>query len=455
MAHLSAVWTPASRGGIVGAMHTPPDGRPLAGPEDFLRRIDQAVPLNFCVVAEVEGPLTDRALRVGLKALQARHPLLRVGFSTEPVPAFVPLDQPLPFDVCVQPEPAWTGAIVDELKRRFGEGPLAHLLWIRHGDARSRVVLTFHHAINDGHGGMYALRDLLSAAAAELAGQAVAATSLPLPPPITARIPRRIKGLRAISRSSPSPLRDLGRLIRQGSAGASCPRPLRCRQPDAACGGAHPGRGEHPAAWKAGAAGGRRPSMAPCSRRSGRRWQPERGRPVTPGARLTSGSAAAPAGPPSRRWGSSSAWSPRPAASSGRRALGLARRLRADVKSDADRGLAVLFHGLMGWLDRWWRRGGADARTVARRLYHFVPACAGITNLGRLSLPDRYGPLAVRSQMFFVHPSALGDLVGTAASFGGALHLNLSAMAPAVSPPRAQALADAMVARLQAACEDP
>ncbi|MCB9550074.1 MAG: hypothetical protein H6706_30055 [Myxococcales bacterium] len=435
-------------------MRPTPDGRPLDGPEDTLRRIDQAVPLNFCVVAEVEGPLTDQALRAGLKALQARHPLLRVGFAAEGPPAFAPLDAPLPMAVCVQPEPAWTGAIVEELAQPFTAGPLARARWIRHGDARSRVVLTFHHSVNDGHGGMFALRDLLAGAAAHLDGAAAPADPLPLPTPMMARIPSRFRGFRVLWPLLTAALRDLGRLLRVGPARGLVPeRPCdvvgrtlhvvtRAVEPEVTARLVARARQErttvHGALLAAlgqalAAERGRAVTLAlgsPVDLR--KRLDPPAGEAV--GLFVGMISSAARVDPAGDLWA-------------------LARRLRDDVKRDADRGLPFALHRLMGLVARWWQRGHATPQTLARRLYHFVPACSGLSNLGRLGVPGAHGPLAVRGLQLFIHPSALGDFVGTAAEFAGVLHLCFSAMAPAVSPERAARLVDATVARLRAACE--
>jgi len=50
-------------------------GRPLGHSERAILLLDRAACLNLVVVAELSGPLASEAVRSGLDAAQARHPL--------------------------------------------------------------------------------------------------------------------------------------------------------------------------------------------------------------------------------------------------------------------------------------------------------------------------------------------------------------------------------------------
>lgn len=126
--------------------------------------------------SHVTGAITKDVLRQSLDAIQARHPLLRVGikregwnslsFRTSSVPS-------LPLRVVEGPSNTWIEEAERELHEGFSveEGPLARCTLVRHSKEDNTVLLAFHHAIGDGVSGSFLMRDLFQAAALAFSGQ--------------------------------------------------------------------------------------------------------------------------------------------------------------------------------------------------------------------------------------------------------------------------------------------
>src|SRR5437660_8436005 len=152
--------------------------RPLGFLEWVFWLLENVGRTNFVVVAEITGALTDDALHQALAAVQARHPLLRIGigwvqrsglaFRSGGVP-------PIPLRVLNGPREAW---IVEAERDReeplpIEQGPLARCTLLRHSAAESTLLTTVSHVIGDGISGSYLVRDILRAAGAAGATQAL------------------------------------------------------------------------------------------------------------------------------------------------------------------------------------------------------------------------------------------------------------------------------------------
>ena len=140
--------------------------RPLDPAERMTDRFDLASTLNFTIVAEVRGPLSEPQLVHALRCLERRHPLLRAAVVRSELEigllagaaAAIPLQvrdassaQVLELAAASIDHAAW----VDD-------GPRAHLTWLRHGPHHGTLLLRLHHVVSDGSSGMLAMRDLLS-----------------------------------------------------------------------------------------------------------------------------------------------------------------------------------------------------------------------------------------------------------------------------------------------------
>lgn len=157
-----------------------PTSRPFDAMERMTDRFDRAVTLNFTVEATVRGPLPEADLRAGLRALEARHPLLRAAIDRSgDTPRFVagmaaeiPLTTVDGDRACAD---AYMARSVEHM-RWEDAGPRARLRAIRLSDAETVLQLTLHHNVSDGSSGILAMRDLLRASQGIALGE-------PLPSP--------------------------------------------------------------------------------------------------------------------------------------------------------------------------------------------------------------------------------------------------------------------------------
>ncbi len=139
--------------------------RPLGATENLYWRFDAQAPINFGVVVRFTGNLDIAQLREALLALQYRHPLLRVKI------------------VCDENNRPWFRSGVGEIDLQVIEadvdrswriletevntaldsetGPLMRCVLVRHADADSSLVMSFHHSVSDGKSAIYLTRDIL------------------------------------------------------------------------------------------------------------------------------------------------------------------------------------------------------------------------------------------------------------------------------------------------------
>ena len=174
--------------------------RKLSPTEKFHWLIDKENRINFVMHAFIQGALSEDTLRIALKSVQARHPLLRVRieqswwgnarFRSGNVSG-------IPLRVVDAPGDDWVKAAEDEVNTIFPvkEGPLVRCVLIKHGKERSTVLLTIHHSIGDGKSGAFLMRDLFRAASLAQKGED---SSLPAMLPrkeMTAHFPPWTRGI--------------------------------------------------------------------------------------------------------------------------------------------------------------------------------------------------------------------------------------------------------------------
>lgn len=429
--------------------------RPLSPPERVLWWFDHGAPLHFTTVLDYTGPLTEAALRAALDALQRRHPLLRARITGTPhALRFAPLNAPLPLHVEAAEPERHAERLAAELARPMPslDAPLLRCTWLRDADAGGRVLLTLHHSIGDGRSGVILAHDLIRAAAGE------PLAPLPEAPPLWDARPRRARGLRGGSRLALTMLRDVGRVLRAGGRPVFVPVdavvPLHERRP-----------GVHPLTFDAD-------FTARLTARARAEGTTVHG---VLSVVLMQALATEHPGPVPMSCGTPVDVRPylEPAVAE---ALGyyvglsqsvhridpaspvwpLSRRLRDEIRADVAHHVPTVFHLLAEWLFGVLTRGGRTPAQLAARMYALpLRGTTGITNLGRLDVPERVGDLRLTGLFFVVGPSALADFVSTATCFAGRLHWNFIALAPAVTPERAARLVAEVERRLRAIVDAP
>jgi hypothetical protein len=174
--------------------------RRLGSLEKFLWLIDKQSRINLMMHAGVRGTLSENTLRVALKSIQARHPILRVRVVREgrSNARFVSGGVPeIPFRVLEAPQQEWEKLAEEELNTDFvtETGPLVRATLVRHTGNLSTLLLTIHHCIGDGISGAYLMRDLLQAASMSESGKNPSLSMLPARKELGAYLPSWARGL--------------------------------------------------------------------------------------------------------------------------------------------------------------------------------------------------------------------------------------------------------------------
>lgn len=433
-------------------------GRELGALESVVDLIDRARSLNFVVMADLRGTIDPAALRAALDRAQAIHPLLRVRIDRADAKARFTSDRvgPVPLEIVERGVDA-SAVATAEMNRPLPRevGPLARCVWLRGDGERSTLMLTFNHTIGDGRAGACLLGDVLA-----LLGGRRSLSPLPMPSPLEARIPAASRGARGLWRFLGFVARQVGGSLARGGF------PRRVRRERAVPVEAVEARLVSRAVDRAllerltararaqetsvhgalGAAlllaylrceeGGRTRVLglgSPVDLR--RRMDPPVGDEVGLFVALAQSSHRVRADTPF--------WA-------------LARETRGQLAAGIERGDPLCFAPVVGWLvpRLSWLLGGAEApRKVAAFAGRMIDATSAITNLGVLDLPRDQGALELERVQFVVSPSAMADLVTTAATFDGVLSWNFVHNAPRVSAARVEALADAALSALRAAVE--
>ncbi|MFF0479617.1 condensation domain-containing protein [Streptomyces sp. NPDC004284] len=167
--------------------------RELSPGERWYWIIDQLSTLNVCARVRIQGEISAPALRTALRALQDRHPLLRVAIAAgDPQqpgtgPRFVPTARPVPLRevlLAAPEEDRWAGEIdarelTDPIDRE--SGPLARAVLISTPGQTHDLVLTVPHCIADGTTALSLLRQWVHLAAQPPAGAGTTGGGLPEP----------------------------------------------------------------------------------------------------------------------------------------------------------------------------------------------------------------------------------------------------------------------------------
>ncbi|WNV85395.1 phthiocerol/phthiodiolone dimycocerosyl transferase family protein [Umezawaea sp. Da 62-37] len=182
--------------------------RPLSPVERWYWLCDQLSTLNVVSRTRVRGELSAEALRRGLDALQARHPLLRLAIEDDDGldPRWVPTDRPIPLrHVRREHDDQWIREVDErELLDRVDPavGPLARAVVIGDGDVHDLLVVV-PHIIADGTTVLALARQWLELAA----GDEPVESSRELPPPDALR-PARHTGEEGAARLAEQTARD-------------------------------------------------------------------------------------------------------------------------------------------------------------------------------------------------------------------------------------------------------
>lgn len=166
--------------------------RPLGATENLYWRFDAHAPINFGVVAELQGQIVMEQLREALIALQRRHPLLRVKIECDGKgrPWFRSGVGEIELrivngehvnGVCAGGVPLDAWKILEQevnIPLNSLHGPLMRCVLVRHAPARHSLVMCFHHSVSDGKSAVYLLRDLLQSLKRQQQGQSAALESL-------------------------------------------------------------------------------------------------------------------------------------------------------------------------------------------------------------------------------------------------------------------------------------
>lgn len=432
-------------------------GRALGALEYVVAVADRAAPINFVMVADLRGPLTEGGLRAGLHAVQRRHPLLAMRLAPEGRRlAFSATTAPIPLRSVEAERSAVPALCAEEATTRLPEetGPLLRATWVRHGGEISTVLLTFHHSIGDGTAGAYLLRDLLEA----LDGREDQA---PLPAAIEDHLPAKTVGARGVL----AHMGFIGRVFRRlfglrglpGYRVAGAPRaPITERAvhvvrhdlpPDATAALARAARAQETTVHgvlgaallqSAFAVSDGRPVIgfgSPVDLRG--RLEPPVGEDV--GLFITMVASLHRLDPMPDFWD-------------------LARDVRGQLQgmvANGDVFAAIPFQARgLARLAPWLGGGVAGALRFVRVMRSIWLDGIGVSNLGRLKIGSRYGAVHVEAVGFCAAPTIFGDLVAFAATLDGRMCLHWVGVTPHVPPATLDAIADDMLARLHAIAAD-
>jgi hypothetical protein len=408
--------------------------RPLSPAEATLWRLDRASPVGFTTIARVTGRLDEAALRAGLAAAQARHPLLRVRIEAVGIGGarFVPGAGEIPLRCEDGPADGWAAVAEREVNTSvpWARAPLARAVWLRHGPEDGTLLVTLHHSVGDGKSGVFVVRDVLAGAVGLPLGEA-----RPFHGPVEARI--ALRGARLWWVAARTLGRELWRMARHGR-----PRPLVLDTPGPPSGRRYRVRG----------LGLDPDATARLTERARAEGTTVHG---ALSAALLQAVATVQGGPATMGCGSAvdirrhvvppladevlfavSAANVTVRVSPDGDLWALARAIRADLLADVERGGPLALHHAIHVVLRLADRGRLDPDRFAALAHRANISTTGVTNLGRLDVPERYGPLTARTMHFVVGPSALADLVTTSTSFAGRLAWNFVAATPQIADAR-------------------
>ena len=430
--------------------------------ERGLWRMDRGAPLNFTTVVRVTGPLTVDAVRAALPALRARHSHLRARIVADGRTGAL-VDHGVP-PLSVRVVEGGGAAALAELEREINEpvasdpGPLARFTFLTGEVANeSHLLVTLHHVVGDGMSGAFLARDLVNAASQALAGATPALPPLTDPGPLESLLPAALRGFRGVGGLLRFAANEAWVTTRHG-------RPIQARRDahafahsrrtrvithelDRAAADALAARARAEKTTVHGALSAAIVLGVLADAKLGLRGSVAFGSPVNVRARLEP-----PVGENAGFYVSMVAF--RAAANPDVPFWDLARAVRRSLERDLarDAGLA-LFRALPAFFSLIGSERLAP-RTLVERWEHLVPATTGLTNLGRLAIETRHGPLSIEDCWFAACPSALGNFLSTSTSLHGRIRWNFLWPDPVMTSAHATALTDDIVRRLHAALTD-
>ncbi len=129
---------------------------------------DGTAPFNGVYAIRINGVITAAGLAVALAKIQAKHPLLQAAVHHDPTGApwfeIPAVHQPIPLIVKERTSSVdWQQEVRDAWASVFNieAGPLISLTWLK-GEEQSELILTFHHSMCDGGGGLMLVKELLA-----------------------------------------------------------------------------------------------------------------------------------------------------------------------------------------------------------------------------------------------------------------------------------------------------
>ncbi|KAM3096786.1 phthiocerol/phthiodiolone dimycocerosyl transferase family protein [Phormidesmis sp. 146-35] len=128
---------------------------------------DQLHPLQFAIVAKLQGQFSPNQLAIALQQVQHRHPMLRVCIATDEIgrPKFVETDGEIPVRwVARTDDQHWQRELELEMMHSFDwqVAPLLRIVVLQAGDV-SELMMVCYHSISDSLSNIYLLRDIVQA----------------------------------------------------------------------------------------------------------------------------------------------------------------------------------------------------------------------------------------------------------------------------------------------------
>jgi hypothetical protein len=420
--------------------------RLLSPSERAVWLLDQASALNGILIAHFAGEVAPETIRAGLDRLQARHPLLRAAIEGLPKTRYVEGGAPIPLSVVARESDAsWRALAEEELNRRFlpTDRCLMRAVLLR-GDERSDLLLCLHHVVSDARSAVRLLKEILDGDSRP---------PLPLRPAMVELLPKSVQGVTRVLRlnnffwrqaghalfvrsrrlpldARPAPSERRTRMLRHAlSAGETAALTARCRAEKTSVHAVLVAAILQAASADLGEAG----ATLGCFSAVDLRAQLE-----PPVAEDEIGLFVSQATTYHRM-------------QPDRPIFDLAREVRAQLAKRMARGEPLVTLPLLGLFVP----GGDDRDKIvhrfAARADQATPAAVGVTNIGRLDLEARYGPITIEGVHFAIGLGPVVPAALTACALAGALQWNLLYVEPLLSAGRAEALAAQVASSLRAA----
>ena len=434
--------------------------RPLSDMERAFWLLDRGTSFNGVQVVTLRGPIDDQLLKVALKRLQQRHPLLRVRVvGDDKNPSFTDEDAgPIPLWVVRrQSDTHWQKLVETELNHRFAPSAdsLTRCVLVL-GPVRSELIFAHHHVTADALSLVFAVRDLLTDMAQLAQGQAASAVeSLPLRPPLSRLLPASARGLSRFRHMTAFfnkhiLLRPLRRARKLPLENAVPPRERsnrilhRSLNPEQTHRLAELAKQEgttvHAAlcsalllsvaatAYQEEVAQEKRTTVG-CFSAVSLRQQLEPSVGEEMGLYISQVTTFHQVVPMPSLWQ-------------------LAREVKEQLSETLDNGEQYLTMPLIGMFIPPGRDPGPR---FIRTFDGGSPAAIGVTNIARLPIPSDYGALQIENYQIAVGLSVVGQLLGAVTTFAGTLNLNLIYVEPLVSTARATQILDGAMRHLDQA----